>query len=160
MTKPLSKPLSAMVAAALFALPAASIAQQTSTQPSGVSESAPARAGSATVPTGRPDGRGGAPAYPPTGASGVSESSPGTAGRASTPTAGQGKTAAPRTESTPHKVQTPSSVSESAPARTGQDTVPTARYTRNWSEADTNRDGVVDRFEFDRWMDRQQSARR
>lgn len=159
------KTLGAMIAAALLAMPAVSTAQKTNQHPSSVNESAPAQTGPATVPTG-PGGRqplaGGAPAYPPSGASGVNESMPATAGGASTPTAGQGKSAAPvgRTDSMNRQVQTPSSVNESAPARTGQATVPTARYTRNWGEADVNRDGVVDRFEFDRWMDRQQSARR
>lgn len=165
MTRLQCKPLSAIIAAALLAMPAVSTAQQTDQKPSSVSGSAPARTGPATVPTG-PGGRqplaGGAPAYPPKGASGVNESMPATAGQASTPTAGKGQSAAPvgRTDSTSRQVQTPSSVSESAPARTGQASVPTARHTRNWGEADANRDGVVDRFEFDRWMDRQQSARR
>lgn len=157
----MKKPLSAITIAALFALPAVSTAQQTNKNPSSVSESAPARTGPATVPTG-PGGReaGGTPAYPPKGPGGVNESMPAAAGNASTPTAGKGQSAAPRTESMNRQVQTPSSVNESAPARTGKATVPTARHTRNWGEADSNRDGVVDRFEFDRWMDRQKSSRR
>jgi hypothetical protein len=159
------KPLSAIICGALFALPAVGAAQQTDQNPTSVSESAPARTGAASVPTG-PGGRqplaGGTPAYPPQGAAGVSESMPATAGRAATPTAGQGQSATPvgRTESMNRLPQTPSSVSESAPARSGAATVPTARYTRNWDEADANNDGVIDRFEFDRWMTRQQTARR
>ena len=151
-------PLSAIVIAALFAVPVAGFAKEVKT-PSGVSESAPARTGPATVPTG-PGGRqplaGGAPEYPPRGPSGVSESSPATVGPASTPTVGQGRSAAPvgSTGAMDRLPQTPSSVSESAPARTGAATVPTARYTRDWSAADANKDGVVDRFEFDRWMGR------
>lgn len=158
------KPLVAIGLGALVALPAAGLAQQARQYPSSVSESAPARTGPATTPTG-PGGRqplaGGAPAYPPQGPSGVSESQPATTGSASTPTAGQGQSAnVGKTESINRLPQTPSSVSESAPARTGSATVPSARHTRMWDQADANKDGVVDRFEFDRWMMKQQSAKR
>lgn len=135
------------------------LAQQART-PASVNESAPARAGAATVPTGsgdHPVGNAASQPVMPGGAqspSSVNESAPARAGAASTPTGGQGRSAQPvgATDSMGTLPRTPSSVSESAPARTGPGSVPTARYTRHWDIADTNNDGVIDRFEFDRWM--------
>ena len=133
---------SALLTASLFAAGVVHAA-------SSVSESAPARTGQATVPTEAP--RAGTPAYPSgTNPSGVNESSPATAGRASTPTRGQGQSAvAPKAESMNRLPETPSSVSESAPSRTGRARVPTAPA---FDAVDLNRDGVLDRSEYDRFM--------
>ena len=45
--------------------------------------------------------------------------------------------------------QTPSGVSESAPARSGKGTVPTSS---EFDRLDYNKDGVIDRSEYDRFM--------
>ena len=146
----ITKSCGAIFTATVLALAASYSAAQQAKTPSGVSESAPARAGSASVPTAAD--KAGQPAYPPKTPSAAREVSPGPAGITSQP--------AGKTDSINRLPQTPSSVSESAPARTGKATVPTARYTRTWSQADANNDGVIDRFEFDRWMTSQQSAKR
>ena len=123
---------------------------------SSASESAPARAGSATVPTEGP--RAGTPAYPPTTSpSSVSESAPATTGPGSTPTRGQGRSAPPqRTDSMGRLPEAPSSVSESAPARTGKASVPTAP---RFDTLDYNKDGVIDRSEYDRFFREKKRAR-
>ena len=122
------------------------------TQPSSVNESAPARTGKATVPTG-----GGNQLPAQTGArypgsaipSNVSESAPARTGRASTPTGGAGQSAPPpNTEAMNRLPRTPSSVNESAPARTGRATVPTGQV-QSFETADLNRNGVIDRSEYD-----------
>lgn len=132
---------------ALIAFPALAI--DAAHAASSVSESAPARTGTATVPTEVP--RAGTPAYPPTTSpSSANESAPATTGPASTPTRGQGRSApAPRTDSMSRLPETPSSVSESAPARAGKATVPTAP---NFDRLDFNKDGVIDRSEYDRFF--------
>ena len=161
---PIRKSCGAMFFGALLALPVSYSAAQQAKTPSTVNESAPARTGAATVPSGSGNqplsGSAARSAYPPQTPSGANESAPARAGSAATPTGGQGQSAVGKTESINRLPQTPSSVSESAPARTGAATVPTARYTPMWSQADANNDGVIDRFEFDRWMVQQHSARR
>ena len=119
--------------------------------PSSANESAPATTGSATTPTQSP-GRAGTNVMPDKNPAGANESQPATTGRASTPTAGQGRSGLPpSTEPMNRLPNTPSSVSESAPARTGKAKVPTANVTKMWGTADRNRDGYIDRSEFERW---------
>lgn len=121
------------------------------TQPSSVNESAPARTGQATVPTGggnqlpqQTEARYPGSAIP----SNVSESAPARTGAASTPTGGPGQSApAPTTEAMNRLPRTPSGVNESAPARTGSANVPTAQV-HSFETADANRDGVIDRSEY------------
>jgi hypothetical protein len=147
----MTKSCGAIFAGAVLAIAASYSAAQQVKTPSTVSESAPARAGTASVPTA--SGKASHPTSAPRTPTAANESAPAPAGARGQPAVG-------KTESINRLPQTPSSVSESAPARTGQATVPTARYTRTWSQADANNDGVIDRFEFDRWMTSQQAAKR
>ena len=151
--------INALCAAVIGALSGtAALAASDPQRPSSVSESAPARTGPASVPS--EPAAGGKPAYPRAKPSGVSESAPATTGPASTPTHGQGRSApAAKTEAVNRLPQTPSSVSESAPARTGSATVPTARAPQSFEAADLNKDGVIDRREYERLFPAQGATR-
>ena len=152
------KPFGVAIALALAASGCASDYNNPSTgitryQPSTVNESGPARTGQATVPTGGGNQlpqRAGSARYPGSAIpSNVSESAPARTGSASTPTGGPGQSApTPTTEAMNRLPRTPSSVNESAPARTGSASVPTAQVPA-FETADVNRNGVIDRFEYE-----------
>lgn len=151
---PISRLAAATLVAAALAFPAAA-----ANNPSSVNESAPARTGSASVPTGgsNPSIRSSENVALPKSPSSVNESAPARTGT-STPTGAPSHAMRMGTEPTDHKMKTPSSVNESAPAQTGKQTTPTAkgkkhrRSAMRFDDADMNKDGNVDRMEFDSYM--------
>lgn len=151
----------ALLVAAVFGSTAALTAQAAEVkQPANVSESAPARTGPASTPTGS-SGTAGTSVKPQT-PSAVNESAPARTGAATTPTGSSGGSTSGEMSRLP---KTPGSVSESAPARTGPATTPTGgerakpkksskSAAARFQAADKDGDGKLDMAEFEQAMKR------